>query len=49
MQWPVIVGMALLGLGMYAFGGLTYYRASKLKSPQVEAPEDAGSGGAVAA
>ncbi|MEU0095937.1 hypothetical protein [Kribbella sp. NPDC006257] len=48
-QWPVIVGMASLGLGMYAFGGLTYYRAGKLKSPQMEAPEDAGGGGAVAA
>jgi ABC-2 type transport system permease protein len=47
-QWPVIVGMAALGLGMYAFGGLTYYRASKLKSPQMEAAEDAGSRSPVA-
>jgi ABC-2 type transport system permease protein len=48
-QWPVIFGMALLGLGMYAFGGLTYYRASKLKSPQMEAAEDADGGRSVAA
>jgi ABC-2 type transport system permease protein len=48
-QWPVIFGMALLGLGMYAFGGLTYYRAGKLKSPQVEPAEDAGSRSSVAA
>jgi ABC-2 type transport system permease protein len=48
-QWPVIFGMALLGLGMYAFGGLTYYRASKLNSPQVEPAEDAGSRSSVAA
>lgn len=47
-QWPVMVGMAVLGLGMYAFGGLTYYRASKLKSPQMEAAEDAGSRSPVA-
>ncbi|MFI5730819.1 hypothetical protein ACIA49_11910 [Kribbella sp. NPDC051587] len=30
-QWPVIALMALLGLSMYAFGGLTYWRAAKLK------------------
>jgi ABC-2 type transport system permease protein len=28
-QWVVIVVMAALGLSMYAFGGLTYYRAKK--------------------
>jgi ABC-2 type transport system permease protein len=28
-QWVVIVLMAALGLSMYAFGGLTYYRAKK--------------------
>jgi ABC-2 type transport system permease protein len=46
-QWPVIVGMALLGLGMYAYGGLTYYRAAE--SPQMEAAEDAGGRSAMAA
>ncbi|TCN39638.1 ABC-2 type transport system permease protein [Kribbella orskensis] len=30
-QWPVIIGMALLGLGMYAYGGWTYWQASKLR------------------
>ncbi|WP_327638974.1 hypothetical protein OHB24_11585 [Kribbella sp. NBC_00482] len=28
-QWVVIVLMAALGLSMYAYGGLTYYRAKK--------------------
>ena len=28
-QWVVIVLMAALGLSMYAFGGLTYYRAKR--------------------
>lgn len=39
-QWLVIVGMALLGLGMYAYGGLTYWKASKL-SPTASAGADA--------
>ncbi|MEV6288001.1 hypothetical protein [Kribbella sp. NPDC051770] len=38
-QWPVIVAMALLGLGMYSYGAATYYRASKLTLPQ--SPEEA--------
>jgi ABC-2 type transport system permease protein len=28
-QWVVIAAMAALGLSMYAFGGVTYYRAKK--------------------
>ncbi len=39
-QWLVIVGMALLGLGMYAYGGLTYWQASKL-SPTESAGAEA--------
>ncbi|TWD80660.1 ABC-2 type transport system permease protein [Kribbella amoyensis] len=31
-QWPIIAGMAALGLGMYAYGGFIYYQASKLKA-----------------
>ena len=30
LQWLVIAGMAVLGLGMYAYGGLTYYNARKV-------------------
>lgn len=49
-QWPVIAGMALLGLGMYAYGGLTYYQASKLKpeSAEAETVQDAGTTRSVA-
>lgn len=36
LQWLVIAGMAALGLGMYAYGGLTYWTASRL-SPDPEA------------
>ncbi|TCC52911.1 hypothetical protein E0H75_03975 [Kribbella capetownensis] len=30
LRWLVIAGMAVLGLGMYAYGGLTYYNARKV-------------------
>lgn len=33
-QWPIIAAMALLGLGMYTYGAVTYYRASKLTLPE---------------
>jgi ABC-2 type transport system permease protein len=29
LQWLVIAGMAALGLGMYAYGGLTYWNAKR--------------------
>lgn len=34
-QWPVIAGMAALGLAMYAYGGLTYLRAKPVRGESV--------------
>jgi ABC-2 type transport system permease protein len=36
--WLVVAGMAALGVGMYTYGGLTYYNARKVSPAEAGSP-----------